>query len=209
MLTFLHTGGPVMWAILLMGLVALAVFVERGFHLHRARIRWEDFLRGLLTVLQQQSESEALSICRDTPGPIASVATAGIQNRHEDPEALHQAMRATGHVEIARLERRMVVVATTAQIAPLLGLLGTIFKLVEGVIAIQNQTPLVQRVDVMSPLLSALVLTAAGLTVAIPCYLAYNLLVLKVERIVLDMESAAAELLSFLTGGEHAADGDT
>lgn len=199
MFSFFVTGGPVMWAILLMGIVALVVFIERGFHLHRARIRWEDFLRGLFTVLRRQSDNEALSICSDTPGPIAALARAGIRNRNKPMEALHAAIDAAGRIEIARLERRLVIIATTAQVAPLLGLLGTIYKMIEGAVAIQQQTPLVQRADVMEPLMAALAMTAAGLTVAIPCYLAYNLLVVKVERIVLDMETAAAELLGFFS----------
>jgi len=66
----------------------------------------------------------------------------------------------------------------------------------------QQQAPLIQSADLMGGLMRALVTTAAGLTVAIPCYAAFNLLVVKIDRIVLDMERAASEIVVFLTGSD-------
>jgi biopolymer transport protein ExbB len=67
----------------------------------------------------------------------------------------------------------------------------------------QSQGALIQSPDVMGGLMKALITTAAGLTVAIPCYAAFNLLVVKIDRIVLDMERAASEIVAFLTTPEH------
>lgn len=201
MMDFLATGGPIMWGLVIMGVVALLVYLERTLHLHRARISWEDFLRGIFNVIERNNIDEALSICDDTPGPVARLARVAIMNRNEDGAALRQALESAGESEIARMRRRFTIIATTAQVAPLLGLLGTIFKMVDGLMRVQQQTPIVQRMDVLDPLMQALVLTAAGLTVAIPCYLAYTLLVVKVERIVVDMHSAAAEIMATMTRG--------
>lgn len=206
MMDFMVMGGPIMWALLVMGVVALIVYLERTLHLHRARISWEDFLRGIFNVVERNNIDEALSICDDTPGPVAKLARTAILNRTEDGAVLQQALQTAGEGEIARMRRRFTIIATTAQVAPLLGLLGTIFKMVDGLMRIQQQTPIVQRMDVLDPLMQALVLTAAGLTVAIPCYLAYTLLVVKVERIVVDMHSAAAEIMASMIRGtrQHA-----
>jgi biopolymer transport protein ExbB len=100
------------------------------------------------------------------------------------------------------MERWLVVVATVAQIAPLLGLLGTVLAMVRFLLAMRAQAPLIQTADVMEAMLQAAVTTAAGLTVAIPCYVAFNLLVVKIDRIVLDMERASADVIAFLKGGE-------
>jgi biopolymer transport protein ExbB len=106
------------------------------------------------------------------------------------------------------MERRLVVIATVAQTAPLLGLFGTVVGLAEMIIGIQNDAPLIQSVHVTAPLLKALASTAAGLAVAIPSYAAFNVLVVKIDRIVLDMERAKSELTAFFAGAATAPQGD-
>lgn len=194
------TGGPIVWLIAVAGLLAFGVFIERALHLHRARIKSEDFLKGIFNILQRQNPGEALKICEGTPGPVAHVTKIAIRHRGDSHEALRIALEEAGNAELSRMERRLVVVATVAQIAPLLGLLGTVLGLVEVVWALQVQSPLVQSMDVTGGLLHALLTTGAGLMVAIPCYAAFNLLVIKVDRIVLDMDRAIAEMIGFFAG---------
>jgi biopolymer transport protein ExbB len=101
------------------------------------------------------------------------------------------------------MERRLVVLATVAHVAPLLGLLGTILSMIESLVRMQQQAPLVHGGDLTGGLLRALITTAAGLMVAIPCYAAFNLLVVKIDRILLDMERSASEVVAFLTGPDR------
>ena len=105
-----------------------------------------------------------------------------------------------GRSEIAGMERRLVVIATVAQTAPLFGLLGTVLAMIRAALVMSRQAPLVQSQDIITWLLQALVTTAAGLMVAIPCFIGYSFLVTRIEKIVLDMERAASEILAFLTG---------
>ncbi len=190
-------GMPIFWVIVGCGLLAMGVFVERALHLHRARIRTEDFLKGIFNVLRRGNIKEALTICDDTPGPVAYVVKSAILNRAETREVLRSALDDASMAEISRMERRLAVIATVAQIAPMLGLLGTVLGMINCVLVMQNQVPLVQTADVMNGLLSALLSTAAGLTVSIPCYAAFNLLVVKIDRLVLDMDKAVSELMAF------------
>lgn len=196
-------GGPLLWIILASGAAAFLVFVERAWHLHRARIRSEDFLRGIFNILRKDNITEALTICDETPGPVAYVVKTAILHRGDDKQAIRSAVDDAGMAEISRMERRLVVIATVAQIAPLMGLLGTVLGMIEAFLVMQHQAPLVQSADIMAGLMRALTTTAAGLTVAIPCYAAFNLLVVKIDRIVLDMERAASEITAFLGGGER------
>jgi biopolymer transport protein ExbB len=202
-LDVLAMGGAVGWVIVGAGVLAFGVFVERSFHLHRARIKSEDFVKGVLNVLRRGNVAEAMAICEDTPGPVANLARTAILHRHEPPETLRAALDETAGAEVSRMQRRLVVVATVAQLAPLLGLLGTVLGMIETVIVLQNQGELIHTANVMEGLLKALVTTAAGLTVAIPCYAAFNLLVLKIDRIALDMQRASSELLASV--GQHGA----
>ncbi len=199
-LDILSLGGPLIWVILGMGLLAFAVFIERALSLHRARIRAEDFLKGVINILTRGNITEALSICEDTPGPVAYIVRTSIQHRHASKEDLSRTLEDSSDAEISRMERRLVVIATVAQIAPMLGLLGTVLGMMKGFLAMGAQAPLIHSALLMDSILMALTTTAAGLMVAIPCYAAFNLLVIKIDRIVLDMEHARADILAFLTG---------
>jgi len=198
-LDLVREGGPLMWVIVGCGALAFGVFVERSLHLHRARIKADDFLEGVFNILRRQSVDEAITICDETPGPVAYLVKTAIMHRRDSKQAMRDALEDISLAEVSRMERRLVVIALVAQIAPLLGLLGTVLGMVESLLVMQQQAPLVQSVDMADGLLRALTTTAAGLTVAIPSYAAFNLLVIKVDRIVLDMEKAASEVSAFLT----------
>ncbi|MBT3191188.1 MAG: MotA/TolQ/ExbB proton channel family protein [Verrucomicrobia bacterium] len=204
-LDVLTLGGPVIWIILAIGCLAFGVFVERSLSLHRARIRVEDFLKGVINILGRENIPEALTICEDTPGPVAYIVKTAIQHRHAEKEDLLRTLEDASQAEISRMERRLVVIASVAQLAPMLGLLGTILGMVEGFLAMRAQAPLVHSGHLMDSILTALTTTAAGLMVAIPCYAAFNLLVIKIDRIVLDVERTRTEIVAYLTGTRGAA----
>jgi len=167
-------------------------------YLHRARIKSEDFIAGIRNNLNRGNVTEALAICEDTPGPVAEIVKVAIMNQGADKDSLRAAVENVGRIEIARMERRLVVLATMAQVAPIFGLLGTVLGMIKGVQAMRAAAPLVQATDVMAGLMPALVATALGLSVAAPCYIAFNFLVGKVEKIVIDMERSAAEILNYM-----------
>ena len=179
-------GGPMLWVILICGLVAVGVFLERMLHLRRAAISHRDFLQGVRNVLDRGNPDEAIQI------------RAAIVHRHEPRPVLAEAIGNVGRAEIARMERRVAVVATIGQIAPLLGLLGTVFGILETVLVLRDQQPLIYSVQVTDGLLRALITTAAGLIVAVPCFIMHNLLIVQIDRMVLDMEAAETEITAYL-----------
>lgn len=196
-------GGPLFWVIVACGVAGLAIFVERAFHLHRARIRTEDFLRGIFTILRRGNNTEAVTICEETPGPVAFIVKTAVRHRGDQREDLRAAVDQAGRVEIARMERRVRLLATIGQIAPLLGLLGTVLAMLHGLYVMSQQAPLVQAEDIAYWLRQALLATAAGLSVAIPCHAGYSFLLSRVERLIGDMERAAAEVLAFLASPDE------
>lgn len=198
MLTIMHQGGPLMWLILLNGVVAAGIFLERFFHYHRAHINAADFSNGVRNALQRGNIAESTTLCDDTPGPVAQVVKAGILNRERPREEIREAMEEAARVEIARLERRLVVLATIAQITPLLGFLGTVLGMIELFRVIQLQQ-LPSPGQLAGGVWQALLTTAGGLVVAVPAYVGYNYLVSRVQHLVLDMEKAANEFINFLT----------
>ncbi len=199
LLNILELGGPIMWIISGLGLLAFGVYVERSFKLHQIRIGADDFVKGVINILSRNNIAEALEICDDTRGPVAYVVRTAIQHRHSDKDDLMRTLEDASQGEISRMERRLVVIATVSQIAPMLGLLGTVLAIIDGLLGMQAQAPLIHSAHMMDSMLMALTTTAAGLIVTIPCYAAFNLLVIKIDRIVLDMERSRSEILAFLT----------
>jgi biopolymer transport protein ExbB len=195
------TGGPILWVIVGCGAIGFAVFVERSLHLHRARIKSDDFLTGIKNILRRGNVTEALAICAETPGPVAHIVRTAIMSRKENRDAIRSAVEDAAISEISRMERRLVAVASVAQVSPLLGLLGSILGFIDFTLAMQAQLPLVQQADVMGAMVRALVPAAAGLTVAVPAYVGFNILIVKIDRIVLDMNRAGSEIMAFLLAG--------
>lgn len=197
MLTLIQQGGVVMWLILAGGAMAITVFVERLFHVHRAKIKADDFIKGICTVLGRRNIEEALSICEETPGPVARIVRAAILHRGQELRLIEQAVDQAALTEIGMMERRFGVLAAMAQLAPLLGILGTVIGMIQTFMALEQHAPLVQAGQVAGGIWQALLTTAAGLVVAILSYAGYNLLVAKLDAIVLDMERSAGEITGF------------
>lgn len=199
MIDTLHQGGPLIWLIGLCSIGVVTIFFQRIYHLHRAHIGTGDFLKGIFNNVQRGNVVEAVSICEETPGPVAQMVRAAILEHRQGPGRVQQVMEEVGLTEIARLEKNLTLLLTLAQTAPLLGLLGTVVGMMQVLSQIQQKSPLVQAGDLGGGLWQALLTTAAGLVVAIPAYAGYNFLVSRVEAIVVDMERAFAEVMVFLS----------
>lgn len=208
MFELIQSGGPVMWLIAACSVIAALIFLERLLHLHRAQINAGDFLKGICNVLRRRNVVEAVSICEETPGPVAYIVRAAVLQYDESRETIAQAIKEAGLAEVPRLERNLNMLLTLAQISPLIGLLGTVLGMMHSLQFIQQEAPLVHSGDLGAGLWQALITTAAGLAVAIPTYAAYNFLVGRVEAIVLDMERASAEILAFLLNQRRRGEGE-
>jgi biopolymer transport protein ExbB len=191
-------GGPMVWFIVLASAVAIAVFIERVLHYHRAQINSMEFLNGVRNVLKRENVVEALSICDATPGPVARLVKVAILNRDRGREGVREALEEAGLVEVPPLEEKLNLLATIAQIAPLMGLLGTVLGFIQVFATLQNKGTFAHMELLSGGIWEALICTAAGLAVAIPCYAGYNYLVSRVNAIVLDMEKAATEIVNIL-----------
>jgi biopolymer transport protein ExbB len=201
-----HDGGPVFLIICLAGLAALAIFLERIVKLRQARIRYEDFLNGVFNILEKGKVREATALCDDSPGPVVRLMRAAILHRDEPRDALRQILDNTGRTEISRMERRLAALSTITQATPLLGLLGSLLGILGTVQTMRGELPLVQTLDITGGLVRALVTSIAGLAVAIPSFVMYNILVVRIDRIVLDMEQASGDILAFMSRWTRHAD---
>jgi len=200
----LAEGGLIIWVIVVSSALALAVFAERLLQYHRDQIDSTQFLNGVRNVLKRDNIVEALAICDATPGPVPRLVKTAILNRDKGREAVREALEDAGAWEVPRLEEKLNLLATIAQIAPLLGLLGTVLGFIQVFRALQDAGLNAHVQDLSIGIWKALICTAAGLAVSIPSYAGYNYLVGRVNTIVLDMEQISSEILNIVStpGGE-------
>src|SRR5580704_6476217 len=129
--SLLVKGGPMLWVILIACAAAITVFIERALHYHRAQINSTEFLNGVRIVLKRDNVVEALSICDATPGPVARLVKTAILNRDYGRERVRESLEEAGLAEVPRLEEKLNLLATIAQLSPLLGLLGTVLGFIK------------------------------------------------------------------------------
>ena len=195
-------GGPVMWPILLCSIFAMAIIIEKFWHLHKVKIDTEDFLSKIMDKMKRHETKEALQICDGTKSPISNILKAGILKYDRPRQQIIEAIEDASLYEIPRIEKNLTALATIAHVSPLLGLLGTVTGMVRCFQTIQAKSTSFHPVspgDLAGGIWEALLTTVAGLMVAIPTFVAYNYLVSRINHFILEIEKASTELVNFLT----------
>ncbi len=191
----MNEGGPVMWPLLAFSVIALAVVAERLYALWRARINVHEFLPKVRKALVvNRSIRDAVKVCEEYRGPVASILKAGLMKYGRPKEDIEKTIENAALFEMGRLERGLAVLATTANVAPLLGFFGTVTGMMAGFDALAAQG-LSNPGAVATGIKEALTTTAGGLAVAIPTQLAYNYFMSRINKFVRDIETAANMLL--------------
>lgn len=192
------TGGPVFWILLALAVVAVVTYFERFMDLRRAQIDYQDFLKGVINVLDAGNDAEALAICEDTPAPVASVVATAIRHREGSARVLREAVDSQGRAETGRLDRRLAALAIIGQIAPGIGLLGTIIGFMKTVFLV-NSTDMVSRAELLSVSMEALVSAALGIALSVAVTVMYGSLRVRLERTVVELEAAASQIVGYLS----------
>lgn len=195
-------GGPLMWPILLCSVLALAIIIEKFFHLHKIRIDFKGFLDSIFGKLKSANIKEAILICDKATAPVANILKAGILKFHASRDEIKEAMEDASLYEVPKLEKNLSALATIAHASPLLGLLGTVTGMVRAFQVIQVKATSLNPVspgDLAGGIWEALLTTVFGLIVAIPTFVAYNFFVSRVNSVIVNMERAATELVNFIT----------
>ncbi len=200
---FIVKGGPIMGLIIVCSIMAFAVFLERIWYLRAAKIDTKKFMQEISNKIKNNKVMQALDMCNITKGPIARILKSGIMKYDRTRQDIKQAIEDAGVHEVPLLEKNLSVLATIAHISPLLGLLGTVVGMLKSFQVIEEKAMSMVPInpgDLAGGIWEALITTVAGLSVAIPVYVAYNYLVSRVDNFVLDMEKSATELVNLLSG---------
>jgi biopolymer transport protein ExbB len=195
----MQRGGWLMGVLFVCSVIGLGVLIERWYYLKSSRMNVSEFLSGVLALVKRGSYQEALARCEEGHGPIVTVVRTAIDKRHLPAPELREIVREIAQLEIPRLEANVSLLGTIGYVAPLLGLLGTVTGMIEAFIQINKSNGTASVAELSQGIYVALITTAAGLSVAIVCYLAHNYLVAQIQGVVADMERAGIETIHTLT----------
>lgn len=203
MIEFLSKAGPLVVPLILCSIVALAVICERLYRFYRARLKDPLFLDTIKELIKEGHVEEALRQCKEAKNPIGNILALGIEKSHysgccKNLSEIEKALSHAGQQELRELDRYLPTLATVANIAPLLGLLGTVTGMIKAFMIIQQLGGKVNASVMAGGIWEALLTTAIGLVVALPTVVAYNYLVGKVENFRHEMLDSSIELLEVL-----------
>lgn len=188
---FILKGGPMMYPLALGSFVAITVIVERVTSLRQRKIIPQEFLPGLNQQLENHPNdySEALSYCRKDASPIANIFAAAIKRLNGPIETVEKHIQEAGQREILKLRKYLRSLSVIASIAPLMGLLGTIFGMIIAFQTVATSGGALGKAEVLAKgIYQAMITTAAGLLLAIPVLIAYHMFCAKIDRIVAEMD---------------------
>ncbi len=194
MIEFLVSGGPVMIPIGLSSLVGLAVFLERAVALRRGRVVPRDFAVEVDELLKQRRFGDVLTQCRKSGTALSRVVEVALGVRGRPRAEIKERLEEAGRREYAELERNSGILGTVASIAPLLGLLGTVWGMILTFDVIQEQGMGVVG-SLAGGISQALITTMAGLSVGIPALVAYRWVMARADDLVLELEEVALSVL--------------
>ncbi len=198
MLQYFAKGGIMMWPLLLCSVLSAAIIIERFFYYHRVKTDIAGFMQDLKKLVYIGQIAEAISLCEQTPGPVAFVLAAGLKEKAHGRQAMEEAMEEAGLDAIPKLEKYLPTLSTLASVSTLLGFTGTVIGMIAAFNAIAAANVTTPQV-VASGVSEALVTTAYGLFIAIPTVVAYNLFVARVDSFILGIEKSSAELVGVVT----------
>lgn len=192
--------------IVLCSIFALAIILERAFFYLTIRNNKTAILSQIIELAKKNKIAEAIELCQTKPFYATNILKAGLSQSHKNKEVIEEAMENASLYEIPKLEKNLNFLGTIAHITPLLGLLGTVIGMVSCFYTIEQVTQtagIVNPSDLAGGIWTALITTAAGLSIAIPSYIMYNYFIHKVRLITLIAERASTELLEILKGGSY------
>lgn len=200
---FVTKGGPMMIPIGIASLVALAVIVERFVSLRRRKVIPPGFLPSLRSALNDGSgnANRALEFCKTNGSPVANVFAAGIKRLHEPVALLEKHIGDAGEREVFKLRKNVRVLSVIASVAPLLGLLGTIFGMITAFQTVAMSAEALGKTELLAKgIYEAMITTAAGLSVAIPALIGHHWISAKIERLVTEIDQMTVDFVEEFAG---------
>ncbi|HUX57418.1 MAG TPA: MotA/TolQ/ExbB proton channel family protein [Bacteroidales bacterium] len=191
-------GGWVMIPIILLSFVAAYIFIERYYVIRKATKEDMNFINRIKDYIHDGKIDAALALCRSTDSPSSRMVEKGINRLGRPLHDISTAIENIGKLEISKLEKGFPTLATIAGAEPMLGFLGTVIGMIQSFYAMSQAGNNIEVSLLSNGIYTALTTTAAGLIVGIIVYFAYNHLVVRVEKVIFNLEATLTEFMDIL-----------
>jgi biopolymer transport protein ExbB len=191
-------GGWVMIPIILLSFVAAYIFIERYYVIRKATKEDMNFMNRIKDYIHDGKIDAAMALCRSTDSPSARMVEKGISRLGRPLQDINTAIENVGKLEISKLEKGFPTLATITGAEPMLGFLGTVIGMVQAFYAMSQAGNNIEVSLLSDGIYTALITTVAGLIVGIIGYFAYNTLVVRVEKVVFNLEATLTEFMDIL-----------
>ncbi len=200
MIDFLAKGGVLVIPILLCSVLALAIFLERLIRFARMRSRGAGLAEKIAHLLKKGEDHQAYELAGSSNSPMGRVLTQAIEVKDQDRETLETVIVHATEEEVRGLSNYIQALATIGNIAPLLGLLGTVIGLIKAFMVIQQMGGKVNAAVLAGGIWEAMLTTALGLAVALPTMVAHSYIVARVDKYEARLQDGAVNFVKALTG---------
>lgn len=199
LLTMAAYGGWIMVVLAILLALAIYLFVERLVVINAAKKEDKSFMDRIKDYIHEGKIDSALNLCRQTNTPAARMVEKGITRIGRPMSDVQVAVENVGNLEVAKLEKNLVIVATIAAIAPMLGFLGTVLGMVQTFYNMASEASGVIELSALSEgMYQAMVTTIGGLIVGIIVLFGYNYLVSRIDAVVRQLEGRTLEFMDLL-----------
>jgi len=201
LLQIFHDGGLLMYPIAFCSFITMVFFFERLIFLRQGRVIPRPFVKRLIEQLEQQQidRDEAIDLCTRNPSPIAQIFAAALKRYGRPAVEVEQVVLDAGERVTNQLRKYMRLFSAISNVSPLLGLLGTVLGMIEAFNSIAGSNAIGRPEVLAGGISQALLTTAAGLLVAIPAYLAYMYFLSRTDRLVIEMDSYAQQVIDAIS----------
>jgi biopolymer transport protein ExbB len=196
--TLFTSGGWLMWVLLLLGALAIFLFVERFVAIRRASKMKLNFMNRIRDKISEGNIASALESCRRTNSPIARMVEKGIERIGRPMPEIQNAIENQANLEVSKLGVGLPYLAMISGGAPMIGFLGTVIGLVQAFMAMEGMGGTVDISVLAGGMYVAMLTTVGGLIVGIPAYFGYNYLVARIDRLIFQMEANSIAFMDIL-----------
>jgi biopolymer transport protein ExbB len=198
MIEFLAKGGILVGPILFCSVLALAIFFERLIRFSRLHIRGDGLVGKISRHLKNGEDQQAYELAAGSNTPMGRILAQGMEVKDQDRETLESVLVHATDEELRGLSRYLQALATIGNIAPLLGLLGTVLGMIKAFMVIQQMGGKVNASVLAGGIWEAMLTTALGLGVALPTMVAHSYLLYRVDRYEADLQDGTITFIKAL-----------
>ena len=196
MIEFLTKGGVLVVPILLCSVLALAIFAERLIRYSRMRSRGAGLAEKVVGLINAGREKDAYDAAADSNSPMGRVLVQAIEVKNQDREIIETVISNATENEVRNLSAYIQALATIGNIAPLLGLLGTVIGMIKAFMVIQQMGGKVNAAVLAGGIWEAMLTTALGLCVALPTMVAHSYLIARIDKYEAKLENGSVAFLT-------------